>query len=79
MPSAAHALSRRRYARSERPPGWRSAHTRLPRTNAATIVLKHHPVWDPPTMAAQRRSRVELRALVAQESTELDPDRLQQA
>jgi hypothetical protein len=30
-------------------------------------------------MAAQRVSRIEVRALTAQEGAELDPDRLQQA
>jgi hypothetical protein len=42
-------------------------------------VLKHHPVGDPPTMAAQRVSRVKLRALATEQSLKLDPDRLQQA
>ena len=42
-------------------------------------VLKHHPVADPPTMAAQRMSGVKRRALTTQQGTELAPDRLQQA
>jgi hypothetical protein len=42
-------------------------------------MLEHHPVGDPPAMAAQRVSRVELRALVTQQDTKLDPDGLQQA
>jgi hypothetical protein len=41
-------------------------------------VLKHHPVADPPPMAAQPMSGVKRRALTAQQGSELDPDRLQQ-
>ena len=42
-------------------------------------VLKHHPVGDPAAMAAQRVSRIKVRALAAQEGAEPGPDRLQQA
>jgi hypothetical protein len=42
-------------------------------------VLEHHPVGDLAAVAAQRMSRVKLRALTADQDQELDPDRLQQA
>jgi hypothetical protein len=42
-------------------------------------VLKHDPVTDAPTVAAQRVRRVKPRPLVTEQGGELAPDRLQQA
>jgi hypothetical protein len=42
-------------------------------------VLEYHPVRDPPAVAAQRVSRIEGRALTAEQGSKLAPDRLQQA
>jgi hypothetical protein len=42
-------------------------------------VLEHHPVRDPAAVAAQRVTRVKLRAVTAGQRVKLHPDRLQQA
>jgi hypothetical protein len=42
-------------------------------------MLKHHPVADASAVTAQRMARVERWPLTPGQSTELDPDRLQQA
>ena len=78
MPSAAQALQ---------PPPDRAIRT--PRRGDALVpaavhergddVLKHDPIADTTTMAAQRMRGVEWRALPADQRAELAPDRLQQA
>jgi hypothetical protein len=42
-------------------------------------MLKHHPVRYAPAVAAQRVRRVEPRALLTQQGSELAPDGFQQA
>jgi hypothetical protein len=42
-------------------------------------MLKHHPVRDPPAMAAQRVRRAGPRALLTQQGSELAPEGFQQA